>query len=58
MKVLVLDSPVKTINELELLKGRKIQGLYSARDCSESYWALKAKIELAVFQIEKGEKPE
>ena len=40
---------------LELLKYREIQGLYSFKNSCQSFWSLKAKIELAIFQREVSE---
>lgn len=45
-------------NESVNLKKNTIQGLYSAKDCYESYWSLKARIDLATFQDKTKEKPE
>jgi len=40
------------------LEGREIQGLYPVKNSCQSFWTLKAKIDLAVFQEikKKGEK--
>ena len=41
------------LNQLERV--RSIQGLYDVKDSHESFWTLKAKIELAVFREHKKE---
>jgi hypothetical protein len=53
MKMLTIDSP--TITEIDMLKENSIQGLYSSKDAIQSFWSLKAKIELAVFKEHKKE---
>ena len=58
MKKASLELSVSKPDESVNLKKNTIQGLYPIKDCCQSFWALKAKIELAVFQIEKGEKTE
>ena len=35
---------------------REIQGLFSSKDSCESFWTLKAKVELSVFQDHRKEK--
>ena len=35
---------------------RTIQGLYQPQGACQSYWTLKAKVELSVFNEPKGEK--
>jgi len=47
MKTLVSDSQIRSIEQLE------IQGLYPVKNSCQSFWTLKAKIELAVFQEKK-----
>ena len=37
-------------HDLELLKDREIQGLYAFKNSCQSFWTLKAKVELSVFQ--------
>ena len=37
-------------NESVILKKNTIQGLYPEKNCGQSFWTLKAKIELAVFK--------
>jgi len=52
MKTLVLDSQIRPIEQL------KIQGLYSVKNAHQSFWSLKARIDLAVFRdIKKEVKP-
>ena len=41
--------------EPNFLEGRAIQGLYSAKDHCQSFWMLKVKVDLAVFQREVSE---
>jgi hypothetical protein len=56
MKVLVYDSPVnEPVNEPVLLKENEIQGLYPFKNSCQSFWTLKAKIELAIFNDHKKE---
>ena len=42
-------------NEPENLKKLEIQGLYHFENSCQSFWTLKAKIELSVFQDHKKE---
>jgi len=58
MKVLVLDSPVNPIQEIDMLKGNTIQGLYGVKASHESFWTLKAKVDLARFREPKKERKE
>ena len=52
MKNLAIDSH----RESDALQSRAIQGLYSFKDCCQSYWTLRAKVELSIFQeSQKGE---
>ena len=46
---------MKQVNESP---GREIQGLFSSKDSNGSFWTLRAKVELAVFQesLKIGEK--
>jgi hypothetical protein len=39
--------------ELDLLEVNSIQGLYPVKGCCQSFWTLKARIELAVFREQK-----
>jgi hypothetical protein len=40
------------------VNGPEIQGLYPEKNSCQSFWTLKAKIDLAVFRKETGEKTE
>ena len=42
----------------EVLKVKTIQGLYPEKNCCESFWTLKVKVDLAIFRdhTEKGDK--
>ena len=54
MKSLALELQCR---ELEVSELNEIQGLYPFKNSSQSFWTLKAKIELAVFkEHKKGEK--
>jgi hypothetical protein len=48
MKTSMNETPI--IEEIALLKNNSIQGLYSSKNTHESFWSLKAKIELSVFR--------
>ena len=51
MKVSMMETPI--ITEIAMLKENSIQGLYSVKNSHQSFWSLKAKIELAIFQENK-----
>ena len=42
-------------NEPENMEKLEIQGLYHSENCCQSFWTLKTKIELAIFQEHKKE---
>ena len=39
----------------DLLEENRIQGLYPSKNCCQSFWTLKVKVELAVFNKKEGE---
>ena len=43
--------------EPDILETNEIQGLYPLKGCCASFWSLKVKVELSIFQdhTEKGE---
>ena len=40
----------------EILKVKTIQGLYPEKNCCESFWTLKVKVDLAIFRDHRKEK--
>ena len=45
---------LELLNNLpENLEKLEIQGLYHSENCCQSFWTLKAKIDLAIFQDHK-----
>ena len=42
--------------EPEALKKRQIQGLFAPESACQSFWTLKARVELSSFNEEQGEK--
>jgi hypothetical protein len=45
--------PVNPIQEIFILEKNSIQGLYSSENALQSFWSLKARVELAVFREHK-----
>lgn len=45
----------ESYRKIDFLESREIQGLYSFKACCESFWTLKARVDLAAFNKKKGE---